>query len=115
MFPYRLCNQYRGTELSTWAVASDVTGRPAPKPFVAVSVTRSLCPRSEDLTTYRGRVAPTIGVQLLPKESQSSHCSWYELGTSSQLPCHTVNCWPSVGGPEITEGKTPAGGADVPG
>ena len=61
-----------GATAATTAVASDVV-EPAPVVLVPVCLTRIVEPSSALTSTYAAAVAPAIGAQLSPLESQRCH------------------------------------------
>jgi hypothetical protein len=58
--------------LDTTAVGAEVAS-PDPSAFVAVTVTRMVCPTSADCTVYVLAVAPETATQLSPFASHRPH------------------------------------------
>ncbi len=87
----------------TTEVAADVATL-EPLLLEAVTLTRSVWPRSADTTPYDELVAPPIEAQALPDESQRSHSYAYELTRPLQLPLLADTVFPTTGNP-LTAGK----------
>jgi len=96
---------FAGAVIDTTPVAGEVADA-EPAEFFAVTVARTVCPTSLDVSTYVEAAAPEIAEQLFPFESQRCQAYVYEIGvTPTHVPVDALSVCPGTAEPD-TAGAT---------